>query len=123
MTRKLFIGAALALGACAGKVETTPVALTPAHEQAVRSGIASRLKDPESAKFGPTMVASRSKETGTIRVCGTVNAKNGFGGYGGETRFVADIVDVGGTPTFKDGTVGTPGDPFAVNVLCQVAGL
>lgn len=116
------VALALALGACA-TVEATPVALTPAHEQAVKAGIASRLKDPESAKFGPTMVAARSKETGTVRVCGTVNARNSYGGYGGETRFVADLVELNGTPVFKDGTVGKPGDPFAVNVLCQVAGL
>lgn len=122
MTRALLPVAFVLLAACA-KVETTSVALTPAHEQAVKSGIASRLKEPGSAKFGPSMVAARSKETGTVRVCGTVNARNSYGGYGGEARFVADLVEVGGVPTFKDGTVGKPGDPFAVNVLCQVAGL
>jgi hypothetical protein len=49
------------------------------------------LRDPDSAVFGDTFfVNDRKSETGYYlpAVCGTVNAKNGFGGMSGQKRFV-----------------------------------
>ena len=46
------------------------------------------LKDPDSAKFGG--IKERiSVKNGMHVACGTVNAKNGFGGYGGFKRFIS----------------------------------
>ena len=47
--------------------------------------IAKRLKDPDSAQFGDDYV---SYKIGAPVVCGTVNAKNAFGGYTGPERYI-----------------------------------
>ena len=44
------------------------------------------LRDPESATFHGERVSSK---LGTPVVCGTVNAKNGFGGMTGDQRFIS----------------------------------
>lgn len=53
------------------------------------------LRDPESAQFGD-MLACYSNEDPTIAIgaWGSVNAKNGFGGYAGAERFVSINGDV-----------------------------
>lgn len=50
------------------------------------STVRASLKDPSSADFG--QVVMRSKDAGISVACGTVNAKNGFGGYSGPQRFI-----------------------------------
>jgi hypothetical protein len=45
-----------------------------------RAAVITKLKDPESARFGEMTVK------GDV-VCGTVNAKNAMGGYPGAHRF------------------------------------
>ena len=64
---------------------------------AARAGVARALKDPASARF-----AGVKAKPGAV--CGTVNARNGFGGYTGPTLFVyvtasreAFILDPAGT--------------------------
>jgi len=42
-------------------------------------------RDPESVRFGQVWV---SRVSGVPAVCGTMNARNGFGGYAGERRFI-----------------------------------
>lgn len=44
-----------------------------------------RLKDPESAEFGTIFVRDAG---GIVSACGSVNAKNGFGGYTGDKSFI-----------------------------------
>lgn len=44
------------------------------------------LKDPDSAKFGPEMKLYGPKDN--FLACGTVNAKNGYGGYVGYVPFM-----------------------------------
>lgn len=44
------------------------------------------LRDPSSAEFGTTVVV---RKAGSMAVCGSVNAKNGFGGFTGPVRFLA----------------------------------
>lgn len=69
-----------------------------------------KLKDPGSAEFSQVSVA---RYMGVPVVCGRVNARNGFGGYGGRMHFVS-----GGTQgtTFVDEEV----EDFAKawNTLC-----
>jgi hypothetical protein len=50
----------------------------------VKSAIADRLKDPDSAKF-----RRMSSDTYAAFFCGEVNAKNSMGGYVGYKRFYA----------------------------------
>lgn len=47
--------------------------------------LAKKLRDPDSAKFDRDYVSYKS---GAPVVCGTVNAKNGFGGYSGAERYI-----------------------------------
>lgn len=124
----VFCGLALAVAGCAAPEKTSFVALTPAMREEVVAGIKKQLKDPQSAQFD-RMAATRSEKTGVINVCGTVNAKNSFGGYSGPVRFIAQIGDGGGDPRaiplYNDGAVGSPeknGD-FAINVMCGRVGL
>jgi len=62
--------------------------MTPAISTAAKAGVSKRLKDPFSAVFG-TMVAGRRVFQGQnqVVVCGVVNAKNGYGAYGGDQPF------------------------------------
>jgi hypothetical protein len=52
----------------------------------------SRMRDPDSARFEGLRV---SRAGGAAAVCGTLNARNGFGGYGGPQPFFV----VGGVMT------------------------
>lgn len=58
----------------------------PARLAAAEHAVKRRLKDPGSASFSGMFVSWFS---GGPIVCGRVNARNGFGGYAGATRFVA----------------------------------
>ena len=62
------------------------VLLTGCGQQAaLERDVAAALKDPDSAKFGEIYIRGEGAE----RVaCGSVNAKNGFGAYGGDTPFM-----------------------------------
>ncbi|TGT35833.1 MULTISPECIES: hypothetical protein [unclassified Mesorhizobium] len=56
---------------------------------AIRRAVILQLKDPDSAKVGPIKaVLFPGAQDGVVLACGLVNAKNGFGGYAGETPFV-----------------------------------
>lgn len=63
-----------------------------------KDAVKSKLKDPDSAKFGDDWSASiagdQSKATGGGKmwsVSGSVNAKNGFGGYTGAENWRCDV--------------------------------
>ncbi|MCD2164669.1 hypothetical protein [Comamonas koreensis] len=57
-----------------------------------KSAVGMRLKDPESARFGEAFVVVPTEKSDTYPdlkiVCGRVNAKNSYGGYTGEIRFI-----------------------------------
>lgn len=53
---------------------------------AARAVVLSALKDPASATFGPEIVR-KVGDTG-MAVCGSVNARNSFGGYAGAQQYV-----------------------------------
>lgn len=63
--------------------------LQPADVDVVKAAIVKILKDPESARFGK-MDAVRTADD-TVAVCGLVNAKNSFGGYGGDSPFIGEL--------------------------------
>lgn len=75
--------------------ETRPVVLSPAEVRAVQAAARRKLKDPESARFGA--IAASETASGGRFFCGTVNARNGFGGYTGSTPFTGILV-TGPTP-------------------------
>lgn len=60
-------------------------------EGKMKDEVRKRLKDPSSAKFSQIKFERTPKGTRTV-MCGNVNAKNGFGGYAGETPFTVTYV-------------------------------
>ncbi len=70
------------------KIEAGPrYSLTDAEMNAIKARIIPTLKDPDSARFSPP-VASQQPD-GSVLVCGSVNAKNSFGGYTGMKPYYA----------------------------------
>lgn len=53
--------------------------------------VAQQMKDPDSAKFQDVHVVPSPNSEREVHVCGTVNAKNAFGGYAGGTRFIVRV--------------------------------
>jgi hypothetical protein len=58
-----------------------------------------RMKDPDSMTIRSSFVVTEKNpgEAYSIFVCGVVDGKNGFGGYQGGTRFVANLLASKGT--------------------------
>jgi len=76
-----------------------------------RQAVLATLKDPDSAKFPGIMTRRSGMDSfGTPEdiVCGTVNAKNSFGGYTGPRifafRMVKQIVTIDGDSGFAAGS-------------------
>lgn len=66
--------------------------------------VSARLRDPDSARFGKDYVSYKS---GAPVVCGTVNAKNAFGGFTGPEPYISGGETLGiffpsGTKDFAD---------------------
>jgi hypothetical protein len=60
------------------------------YQVAAKERILATLRDPDSAKFENVYLHKTVRDGNTVYAfCGTVNAKNGFGGYGGAERFIA----------------------------------
>ncbi|WP_157783429.1 hypothetical protein [Serratia plymuthica] len=83
------------------KIDDTPVNTNTASSlvEIGQSAVLKSLKDPGSAKFG---YSYQGKDRFTL--CGTVNAKNGYGGYTGDTRFIYSLEN--GQLVFDDGNGG-----------------
>jgi hypothetical protein len=66
--------------------------IAQAHER-----VRDALKDPESARFKSDFIGKEGA------VCGLVNAKNSYGGYGGFERYIvtADRVQLDGDEQWK----------------------
>lgn len=98
----LFAGAALSLAGCASasppapeatkEPPGTPVTLTPQQVKTIQDGVRASLKDPDSAKFSGAILAAK-RLNGDIDACGTINAKNSYGGYVGAGPFFAKFRD------------------------------
>lgn len=65
------------------------IPMTADFEKAVHSAVASQLRDPYSAMFGPSRAMARVRNGAKeIVICGSVNSKNGFGGYAGMQPYI-----------------------------------
>lgn len=60
-------------------------------EEQGKSFVAQQMKDPDSAKFSHVFVVPYLTKENAMHVCGAVNAKNLFGAYTGEKRFIVRI--------------------------------
>ncbi|WP_126401184.1 hypothetical protein [Blastochloris tepida] len=77
---------ALAIGGCDARRDVVAAeSLTAAQQSVVFGAVRRALRDPESARFGPLNAAALAG--GDVAVCGSVNARNGFGGYTGPMPF------------------------------------
>lgn len=52
--------------------------------------VEARLKDPTSVQYRNERIVEISPGSSWHAICGEVNSKNGFGGYVGFTRYVAE---------------------------------
>lgn len=73
-----------------GYVPPAPPVEVPVASSVAEMAVRMVLRDPDSAKFGRTNSYADRKLNGVpVKVaCGSVNAKNGFGGYTGNKNFV-----------------------------------
>ncbi|RUW24954.1 hypothetical protein [Mesorhizobium sp. M1E.F.Ca.ET.041.01.1.1] len=95
---------------------------------AIQRAVTLQLKDPDSAKFGPIKAVPFPgvKEGGVILACGLVNAKNGFGGYAGETPFVGVLAtyrQTGEAEFVVRQIAGTETDSATVISYCKSQGI
>lgn len=90
-----------------------PNGLSPRDEQIVQEAVLAHLRDPGSAMFGG-MATLRPGIT-----CGTVNATNAYGGYAGETLFLANFIP----GTRRAYGVIIAETPSAMEILVEKCGL
>lgn len=64
----------------------TSIPVSQSVVERAKRAVTAVLKDPESAKFGYIYPSAAMINV----ACGTVNAKNSFGGYTGEQKFIAN---------------------------------
>lgn len=64
-----------------------PIAAGADEPDRVKDAVREQLRDPSSAEFGEIKVVTDA--SGQHVACGTVNARNGYGGYVGKMPFVA----------------------------------
>ncbi|MER8522711.1 hypothetical protein NKH56_25560 [Mesorhizobium sp. M1076] len=80
---------AASIGLASAAVAQEAYELNEIELAAIKRSVSLQLKDPDSVKFGPIKaVPYPGVQEGVVLACGLVNAKNGFGGYAGETPFV-----------------------------------
>ena len=98
-----------------------PYSLSEVQREAVKKAVSNRFKDPNSAQFESFVAMNQG---GKVHVCGRVNAKNSFGGYGG---FVPFWVDVGADTNYAVlMNSAVDGNEFAYSVVrgqCSSLGL
>lgn len=104
------------IGLCAALYVTPLVADNEANDDnnglvftAAKTAVIAELKDPDSARFGTLIRATRPNVRGEPMdvVCGQVNARNSYGGYSGMSGFVYFVGDK--TLYFADGSGIVPG--------------
>lgn len=83
---------AVALTGCQSTTNYSSKGFTPINNfSAVKEGVASRLKDPDSVKFRNLVERLDEDGTPTAIYCGEFNGKNSYGGYAGYTLYVAYV--------------------------------
>lgn len=80
------VGLGLSIRAAVLDNQRVAVSLEDRMIESAKSSVRSRLKDPASAQFSQLRIVGSGPDA---RVCGFVNAKNSFGGYSGDERFVS----------------------------------
>lgn len=98
-------------------IAATPVDLLPGQQAIVQKVITKALIDPRSAKF--STLSAVQHDNGDFQVCGTVNAKNSFGGYVGATPFVGRLV---GNELILTKIAPTPSEAMNMMRLCETYG-
>lgn len=68
-------------------IMAAPIAAGADEADQVKDAVREQLRDPSSAEFGE--IKSVTEASGQHVACGTVNARNGYGGYAGRMPFVA----------------------------------
>lgn len=117
------LAALLGLAGCAGSqfgslssLQTLdPIALTASQKAAVEDGLRAVLKDPESARFGS--YAAGVSADGVITVCGSVNAKNSFGGYTGKKPYMGILA--GKPPSERFAAISVGGNEIKTSVTIK----
>jgi hypothetical protein len=74
------------------KTYTVPRPLTAAEKKIVQTGLSSSLKDPDSIQIHWTPYRASEAADDAVDYCGTLNAKNSFGGYIGFKPFFANVM-------------------------------
>lgn len=124
MKRSIILAAIVALAGCTyetGLEAGKPAALTSAQAQAVNAGVKAVLKDPGSATISGLRAADLPE--GVKFVCGYVNAKNSYGGYGGPAPFYGHLYDESGVQSFRGVSVGNPAEEnYGIRVVCRDRG-
>ncbi|MCG8272376.1 hypothetical protein MIC97_12785 [Aquamicrobium sp. NLF2-7] len=116
--RTMILAAVFAV-TCSASWAYDRIPVSPAIAERVKEGIAAILKDPESARFGDFTAAMTPD--GAIYVCGTVNARNSFGGYAGSSPFVGVLAN--DNAPFKVERLGSDENEIArVITRCQAVG-
>lgn len=100
-----------------------PVPVDASATAAIHAEVASKLKDPASARFAG--ISAGVSRNGITTVCGLVNARNGFGAYGGDTPFTGFLLETrDGKPSFLMIALGdSDAVRAAVTTTCADAGL
>jgi hypothetical protein len=91
---------------------------------AVRKGIEGILKDPDSAKYG--VIGATRLDEFVVNVCGTVNARNGYGGYTGYMRYIGLLINENnGQPSRFDSInlASDGGSTQVITTLCAGRGI
>lgn len=78
----------------------TKRAITKKEMEDLRDRLSKSLKDSDSAKYKDVFIAIEAD--GTQHACGSINAKNSYGGYTGFSRFVAINLLM---PQFETGSI------------------
>ena len=82
--------------------------------------LAKQLKDPDSAQFRGAYLANMTQvgDEHSGWMCGEVNARNGFGGYSGYQRFVAQLeYNEGGRIALSSIAFESPGNRETFDLL------
>lgn len=125
IVRIALAGCIVFLSGCVGTQQPAPTysyapyPLTDDQIAAIQQQLATQLKDPGSAQFGPIQAAISTQDK-SVAVCGTVNAKNSYGGYTGTKPYVGAL-DGG---SFRLLVLGGPERDTAVaQSVCAKAGM
>ena len=114
--RQMFLVLAIASSAAIA----APIAKPPKYnEKALRAGLEEKLKDADSAKI-KDITYSPTNNPKIWNICGSVNAKNGYGAYSGFGRFYGLVAEIEkGQPMYSISSV----ENDSSNRMCEHFGL